>query len=288
MIAVFKRELKTYFTSMTGYVFIAFLVFMTGLYTMLVFFESAYGNFEYVVSNMSFFYLLAVPILTMRVLAEERKQKTDQLLYALPLRMSQIIVGKFLAMAAVLGVAVCIMGSIPPLMAKYGTVSLTVAYGNLIGYYLLGLSLIAIGMFLSSLTENQIVAAVLCFFTMLVLYLMTNLCAYLPSTAFANWIAFAALGVVVGLIMLVFTKSKLVATAGVLFLEIVDYMIYQLKPTWLEGGLYNLLSQCSLFSRLNNFINGVFDWTTVFYYCSITVLFLIFTVVFMEKGRWSE
>ena len=87
MRAVFRHELSSYFTGVTGYVFSAFLLLFTGIYTMVYNLQSASVHFEYVLGSMSFVFLIIVPILTMRVLAEERRQKTDQLLYSLPLTM---------------------------------------------------------------------------------------------------------------------------------------------------------------------------------------------------------
>ena len=94
MMAILKREFKSYYLSMTGYAFAAFLLIFTGIYTMAVCLAGYYSNFEYVLGNISFIFLLIVPILTMRVFAEERKQKTDQLLYSLPIGMTRIDVYK--------------------------------------------------------------------------------------------------------------------------------------------------------------------------------------------------
>ena len=102
MTAVFKRELKSYFDGMTGYFFAAFLIFLAGMYTMIYCFKNLYPYYEYVIYELCFFYLIAIPILTMKSIAEDKKQKTDQLLYSLPLSMVQIVMGKFLAMAVML------------------------------------------------------------------------------------------------------------------------------------------------------------------------------------------
>lgn len=84
---------------MTGYLFIAFVLLFAGIYTMMYNLSGAYANFEYVLDAISFLYLIAVPVLTMRAVAEEKRQKTDQLLYSLPIRLSGVVLGKYLAMA---------------------------------------------------------------------------------------------------------------------------------------------------------------------------------------------
>jgi len=189
MIAIYKREFGSYFHGILGYIFVAVLICFTGFYTMYVAFVNLYPNFEYVVSNLTFFYLFLIPMLTMRSVAEEKKQKTDQLLYSLPMSMSKIVAGKFLAMATVLLIPVLWMCAIPAILSRYGTVNFAIAYSAIFGYFMLGCALIAMGLFFSSLTENQIVAMILSFFTVLVLYLMSNISGFIASTAFASYIS---------------------------------------------------------------------------------------------------
>ena len=98
MIAILKREIKSYFCSVTGYMFCAFMLLFAGIYTVTINVESSYANFEYVLSNMDFIYIIIIPVLTMRVISEERKQRTDTLLYSLPVSMTKVVVAKYLAM----------------------------------------------------------------------------------------------------------------------------------------------------------------------------------------------
>lgn len=167
MRAVFRHELSSYFTGVTGYVFSAFLLLFTGIYTMVYNLQSASVHFEYVLGSMSFVFLIIVPILTMRVLAEERRQKTDQLLYSLPLTMTQVVLGKFAAMLVVLAVPMAVICLYPVVLSAYGNVYLPAAYGAIVGFFFLGMALLAIGMYISSVTESQAVAAGLCFVVML-------------------------------------------------------------------------------------------------------------------------
>ncbi|MBQ6900592.1 MAG: ABC transporter permease subunit [Firmicutes bacterium] len=183
MLAIFKREFKSYFTSMTGYAFAAFLLIFTGIYTMSICLMGYYSNFEYVVGNVAFIFLIIVPVLTMRVFAEERKQKTDQLLYALPLSMTKIVLGKYLALLAIFAVPVAVMAVYPFILSFFGNVSIKISFCAIFGFFLLGAALIAIGMFISSLTESQPLAAAICFLVLLVNYLADGLSAYVPFGA---------------------------------------------------------------------------------------------------------
>ena len=107
MTAIYKRELKSYLTSMVGYLFIFFILVLTGIYFSAYQLSAAYPKFEYTLSAITFAFLIGVPILTMRVLAEERKQKTDQLLLTAPVSVSGIVIGKYLALVTVFAVPIC-------------------------------------------------------------------------------------------------------------------------------------------------------------------------------------
>lgn len=287
MIAVYKRELKSYFTGISGYIFVAFILLFTGIFAMVINFNGRYPYFEYVLGNMSFVYLIVIPILTMRVISEERRQKTDQLLYSLPIEISRVVWGKYFAMLTVLLIPMVIMCIYPVFLSFYGTVNLIVSYSSIFAFFLLGAALIAVGLFLSSLTENQIVSAVLSFGATLLIYLMSSLSSYVPSTALGSFIGFTAVIIVFGLVVYAMTKNSTVGISSGIVLEGALAAIYFIKPALLEGVFKNLLKGLSLFSHMNNFINGIFDLTSIVYYLSIIFLFVFFAVQSMEKRRWS-
>ena len=109
MTAVFKHELRMYFRSLTAYVFGAFLLAFTGIGAMLYNIQAAVSNFEFVLNFCSLVFVVIVPILTMRVIAEERKQRTDQLLYSLPVTTTQVIIGKYLALLVIYAIPLAII-----------------------------------------------------------------------------------------------------------------------------------------------------------------------------------
>lgn len=288
MKAVFKHEFSSYFTGMIGYLFTGVILLFAGIFTWVYNFSGKLANFEYALNGMSLVLLLCVPILTMRVLAEERKQKTDQLLYALPLSMTRIILGKFLAMVALLLIATAIIGVYPLILAGYGNVYLPAAYGALFAFFLLSCALLAIGMFLSSLAGNPLISAMLSFGTLLLLYLMSDLANFVSGTAGGSLAAFAVLAALLGVLVWRMTKTVLpaVITGGVL--EAGLLLTYFIRPAVFEGLFPNLMRSLSLFERYTSFINGVFDVTSIVFYLSVAALFVIFTVQVMEKRRWSE
>lgn len=287
MSAIFEREFKSYFNNITGYAFIAFVLLFTGIYTMAINLHSSYPNFEYVLNNMSFIFLIIIPVLTMRVIAEERKQKTDQLLYSLPISMTKIVLGKYLAMLLVLSIPVLIMSLYPLILSMYGTVHLKTAYCAIIGFYFLGASLIAIGLFISSVTENQAVAAVLCFLAILINSYMTDLAYFIPSTSFASFISFTVIIILVGIILKLLTKNGLFAFLFALMCEAALFALKFFLPAKLEGLFPAIMEKLSLFDRFNTFIDGMFDISALVYFLTVISVFVFLTVQSLEKRRWS-
>ena len=136
MQAIYKRELKSYFTSMTGYVFIAFFVAIIGLFFYANNLISGNPNFGFVLYNVSFLFMLLVPILTMRIMAEEKKQKTDQLLLTSPVAPGQIVFGKYLAVLSIYVIVIAIISTFPLILARFGKVPLALSYSSILGFFL--------------------------------------------------------------------------------------------------------------------------------------------------------
>ena len=287
MKAVFKHELRQYFDSMTAYVFGAFLLLFIGIGSMLYNLQSAVSNFEFVLNFASIVFVVIVPVLTMRTLSEERKQKTDQLLYALPISTTQVILGKYAALLLVFLIPLCFVALYPLLFAQFGEVYLPTAYGSLFAFFLLGAALIAVGVFLSSLTDNQGLAAGLGIGAILLNYYSVSLSEYVSSTAVGSLVTFAVLIVCLGLIIRALTRNDMLSIAVGLVLLAALIGIYALDGTALEGLLPDIMKTLSLFSRFSVFVNGVFDLTGVVYFLSVTVFFLFLAVQSMEKRRYN-
>ena len=145
MTAVLKHELRNYFHSLTAYVFGAFLLAFVGLGATLYNLQAAVSNFEFVLSFGSLVFVVIVPILTMRVIAEERKQRTDQLLYALPISTTQVLLGKYLALLIVYLIPLAVISLYPLVFSRFGDVYLPTSYGSIFAFFALGAALIALG-----------------------------------------------------------------------------------------------------------------------------------------------
>ncbi len=287
MTAVLRHELSIYFRSFTAYVFGAFLLVFVGIGAMFYNIQQAVANFEFVLSFVSMVFVVIVPILTMRVIAEERKQKTDQLLYSLPITTFQVVIGKFLALLAVYLIPLCIIAVYPLVFAQFGEVYLPTSYGSIFAFFVMGAALLAIGMFISSLTENQGFAAGIGVAVILLNYYSVTLAEYISSTAIGSVIALWVFIILLGIVIKHMTGNENLAYAVSLILMAVACAAYYLDSSKFEGLLPDIMTKLSLFERFNTFVNGVFDLSALFYYLTVIVFFLFLTVQSMEKRRYN-
>ena len=287
MSAIFAREFKSLFKGLTGYIFTVFVLVFAGIYVMANNLSGGYPNFEYALGSMTMVYLIGIPVLTMRVFAEERHQKTDQLLYSLPIPMTKVVLGKYFALCATLLIPILVMALYPLMLSLYGTVSMRLAYSTLFAFFLLGAALISMGMFISSLTENQVVAAVLCLLFMLLNYYLSTLSSYVSDSAVSSFLAFTALLLLVGIVCRLQTKSWLIAGIVFVVLELALGGVMVFKPDVLAGLFPDLMYNLSLFERFYVFMDGILDLTAIVYFLSVIVVFVYLTIQSMETRRWN-
>ena len=287
MIAVLKHELKNYFHSLTAYLFCAFLLVFVGIGAMLYNIQSAMANFELVLAFVCIGMVVIVPVLTMRVLSEEKKQKTDQLLYALPLKGAQIIMGKYLALLIIFLIPMCIISTYPLIFAQYGEVYLLTSYGSLVAFYIMGAALIAIGTFISSLTENQGFAAGIAIPVMLLNYYSVTLAEYVSATAMGSFIALGVVVFLVAVLVKHITRNENLSYGIGIVGVAVLCVTYFMDSSKYEGLLAKIMSQLSLFERFYTFVNGVFDITSIVFYVTVIIFFLFLSVQSLEKRRYN-
>lgn len=181
MFAIFKRELKAYFTSPLGYVFLAIFYAFSGLFFYIFSLSVGSTDISSVFLMMFMVLMVFVPLLTMRLLSEDKRQKTDQLILTAPVSLLSIVMGKFLAAYAIFAIGVAVMPVYGFVMSTFATVSWLPIWGNTVGLLLLGGIFVSIGLFISSLTENQMIAAIGGFFINLMILLMNTLKSALPN-----------------------------------------------------------------------------------------------------------
>ena len=287
MKAVLKHELSNYFHSLTAYVFGAFLLVAVGVGAMLYNIQTALANFEYVFGFISLIFVVIIPILTMRVIAEERRQKTDQLLYSLPITTTQVVTGKFLALLIVYLVPMCVICFYPMVFAQYGEVYLLTSYGTMIAFFVMGAALLTIGMFISSLTENQGFAAGIGVAVILFNYYSVSLAEYVSSTALGSMVALVVIAIIISVIVKHLTRNENLMYGVGLTLIFIICITYFIDSSKFEGLLPDIMTKLSLFERFNTFVNGVFDVTSIVFYITVMVFFLFLTVQSLEKRRYN-
>lgn len=287
MIAVLKHELSGYFHSLTAYIFGAFLLAFVGIGAMIYNIQQAVANFEYVLNFVSLVFVVLIPVLTMRVIAEERKQKTDQLLYSLPITTTQVVVGKYLALLSVYLLPLCIVSVYPLIFKRYGEVYLLSAYGSIAAFFMMGAALIAIGTFISSLTENQGFAAGIAIPVILLNYYSVSLAEHVSKTALGSVVVLCILCCILGFVIRFLTKNEMfgivVSAVMVIALGITCFF----DTSAFEGLLSDIMTRLSLFERFQTIVSGVFDLTAIVYYLTVIIFFLFLSVQSLEKRRYN-
>ena len=287
MSAIYKRELKSFFVSMTAPVFIAYILFWFGTYTMMINFNYLYSQFEYTIANTSFIALLAVPILSMKAFADDKRNGTDKLLYFLPIKTSSIVAAKYLAALTVFAIPTGIVALYPLIVAGYGKVYLNTAMSSLLAFFLVGAALIAIGIFISSLTESYMLAAMFGLASIFFIYFMVDLVSSLPRSASFSFAVLLILALAVGAIVYVLTKSLPAASSVFALLLIAIIVFYIVSKNSFTGLAVRVFSYLALFGRMNNFFYGKLDVEAVVYYLSVIIFFLFLTGQAVEKKRWN-
>jgi len=287
MSAIFGKEFKNSMRTMTGPIFIAFVLLWFGIYTSKVNLEYNVSQFEYTIANAAFLSLLALPLLTMRTFAEEKHQGSDKLLYSLPVKTGAIVVAKYLAALAVFAIPVALIALYPLILSQFGVVYLNTAYSSLLAYFLLGATLIAIGIFISSLTESQVIAAIFSLGSIILLFFIPDLAADLPQTQTFSLIFLFIIAALVAVVTWVLTKSP-VASGVVLIVGVAASVVaFIIDRGAFEGMATNWLTQLALFRKMNNFFYGKLDVTAVIYFVSVSAFFLFLTGQSVEKKRWN-
>ena len=288
MLAIYKRELKSYFHSMTGCVFIAFLVMFTGIYFMAYNLNAGYPYFSYTLSGSLIVFLVGIPLLTMRSFSDERKTKTDQLLLTAPVSLTKVVLGKYFAMVTVLAVPNVIFCLFPLLIKLQGTAYLLVDYSSIAVFFLLGCVYLAIGMFMSSLTESQIIAFISTFGILLLLYLWDGILSFLPSSALSGMIGILLILTLIVVYIYHMTKNWMLAAGIEAVGSAAALIVYFVKSSLYENLLTKLLGRLALADVFMNISSSnIVDVSGLLLYVSILIIFVFLTIQTIQKRRWS-
>lgn len=290
--AIFRREVLSYFTSPIGYIFLAAFYACSAV----SFSNNAlnYGTtqLDAVFGDLMIILVVLIPILTMRTLSEEKKNKTDQCLLTAPVSLGGIVGGKFFAafLIYVMGVAITLVYAV--VVSAYAAPDWTVIMGNIAGLVLLGAAFIAVGMFCSSLTENQVVSAVVSFIVMIALYLFTTIGDVIPVEFIEDMmptLSPAVRTVIVELVILAVAAICYFAFGKKANTVVISFIVMLVMGVFTAAGdkIPEIFSKLSFWERYYGFTYGLFDFSNVLFFISATVVFLFLSVRVLEKRRWS-
>ena len=287
MTAIFKREFRSYFTGMVGYAVAAVSLFFLGLYftNRNLLYQSS--DFAGVLYTTTLILLFLLPAVSMRSFAEERRARTDQLLLTSPVSIPAIVAGKFLAQLAVFCVPLTAAAVMPLILTAFGKVSLISVYAALLGYILLGGACLAVGTFISCLTENQIVAYLASFVVLLIAYLMNGIKTMFTSGNILAFVVFALVLLAASAAVGVVCKNILAGGAVLVVGAAALFALFILRPAWLLSAFDGVLTALALFAPYAEIIGGSFSLPVVLYYLSVIGVFLFFTGQTLERRRWN-
>lgn len=287
MLSIFKKEMKNYFNTITGFGFLGFLVLITGYFFISQNIVAASSNYNDTLAGSMIMFLILVPVITMRLFAEEARQKTDQLLFSAPIKTTDIVGGKFLAAVLLYLIGIAITFVFPFILSRFGDIDWGMTAVGFIGYFMMGTCLISVGIFISVLTDNQIVAAAATFAAVFLLLMMDNIASSAPISVMSSLI-FVIIAIL-AVALLVYNSTKNLAVAGIFALIgfVITGGLYLFNPNLFDGVIISVLGWFSVLNRFENFYMGIISISDVVYYITFSMVFLYLTVNVIEKRRWS-
>ena len=287
MKAIYKREIKMYFNSMIGYVFIAFFVLITAIYFSIQNIMVLSPDFQNILSNVIMMFLILGPMLTMRLLSEEKNKKTDQLLLTAPVSIPSIVLGKYFAAVTVFLISLLITGIFPVILAFFGTVAVAQIIGTYIGFFLLGSAFIAVGLWVSSITDNQIVSAVATFAAIFLLLMVQTIVKAASGSQVFSLMFAGIIALIIAFYFYYNTKNSEISITLFIIEMAVLLILYFVKRSIFTGLAGKFAMMFAVLTRFQNFAMGLLDVSSIVYFISFISVFLYFTIRVIEKRRWS-
>ncbi len=285
MEAIYKKDLQSMFNNMTGFVLCAFLIFIMGIYFTALHLVGGYAELGAFFNGITFTFLVVVPLLTMRGISQERREKTDQLLLTSPVTIGEIVWGKYFALVSVFAIPMAITTTLPIIMSLFGNISFVRSYMAIGAFFLLGCTALAVGFFISTLTESVLISGISTFAVLLILYLMPAISSIVPSSALGSAVCFTLLFMV--LCALLYYLVQNIFVSGVAFFAVVTltWGIFIFSPNTLQGAFVSVLNSLAIFGRYEVFVSGTLDITAIVYYISAVLVFIFLTCQSLEKQR---
>jgi len=289
MFAIYKKEFKSYFISMIGYVFIAFLLLIIGIMFSWINLRNAnpFIGYSLEYAYVIVVFMILVPVVTMKIFADERRLKTDQLLFTSPISIPKIVLGKYLAIASVFAIPMLVVCFYPIILTSFGTVPIPMSYVSILGFWLMGMAFLAIGLFVSSTTDSQIISAVVTFAILLLSFMMESLINIIPSSSVISLISIIVIVLLLAALYYSFTKSVMASVIVGSVMMIAVVVTYIVKSSLFEGAIKKIMMMLSLNQQYQNFMGGYLSISSILYYITVIGIFLFLSVQVIQKKKWS-
>ncbi len=288
MWALYKKELLLFFKTTTGYLFLAFFLFFTGLIFSVSFLFQESTAFADYLQRITMLFALIAPLLTMKVFTDERRYKTDQLILTAPISTYKIVMAKFCAVLTILLLICLIISTYLIVLAAFGSPDWPRIISAYLGFLLLGMSLLSIGLFVSSSTTSQMSAALITFAIVAFMLIISAVHSLLPRhLSWGVGITLAA-GLMIASWIDKQNHQHKISLIVLITLWAITIIVALLQPTLFRGLLGKIMLAIALPMRFRNFSSGLIILNDVIFYLSISVFFLYLTVWRIERYQLKE
>ena len=287
MTAIYKKELRSMFTNMSGAIAIAVMLLVTGLMFRFYNLHNGVLTLHYTVSNSALVFYIVIPVLSMRSFAEERRQKTDQLLLTAPVGLLRIVLGKYLAIVTVFAIPVLVMCIYPLIMLSFGPETLLWDYTCLLAFFFMGCAYLSVGMFISSCTESPVIAAILTILFVFATQMLSSIFTMISGTALIAMLFLTALSVLISLLVYMMTGHYALSMIVLAGLGAACIAGYVLRPDLFSGRTESVLRILDFSTHFSDFAGGVFAIPNLMFFLSYAAVGVLLTIQSLDKRRWS-
>jgi ABC-2 type transport system permease protein len=265
-----------------------FFLLLSGFFFAMTNLFPASPDYNAVLGSITFIFLIVVPILTMRLMPDDKRQRTDQLLFTSPTSLTGIVLGKYFAAVSVFVLTLLITCIYPIILSFFGNLATWEIVGGYIGFLLLGSAFISIGLFISTLTENQVIAAVITFSALLFMWILDWVTQGLPTDKTSGIIFAGIIALALGAFVYFNTRNIYVGVATTLVGAIIIVLTYFLADKYFfDGFIVRVFEWFSLLKRYEEFQIGILSLSPIVYYITFSAAFVFLTIRVLEKRRWS-
>ncbi len=287
MRAIYKRELRGHFTNMTGAIAIAVMLLITGLMFRYYNLYNGVLSLHYAVSSSVLVFYIVVPVLSMGSFAQERRQKTDQLFLTAPVRLYEVVLGKYFSLLTVFAIPVLVLCIYPLVMTFFGKETLLWDYASIFAFFIMGCAYLAIGMFLSSCTESAVISAILTILFVFATQMLSSIFTMISSSSLAAMLFLVALSALLALLVYRMTRHYPLSIAALILLGGGFLAAYFLRPDWFSGRTESILRIFDFNTHFADCMGGVFSIPNLLYFLSYAAIGIVLTIQSLDKRRWG-